>query len=362
MRTLYKKNKSGKIQQWSIWITYENGIYTIMTSHGVVDGKIVIDQGKRISEGKNIGRANETTPEQQATSEAQSTIQKKIDEGYKTTIKEAEESNDIKPMTAYSVDKAKNLTFPKIVQIKYDGARCLISNNKGKVILKSRKGKDFYFLNHIRQDLKDIPEHIVLDGELYTERIHFQELMSIIKQKKIPHLKEKEIKFYAFDLIDLKDKKSIFTKRYEKLKELTKGKPNIKVVENEIAKTRKELDGLRDEMINKGYEGIMLRDDAKYVMGRTNSLLKYKNTEDAEFEIVGFKEAQGNDTGTVIWECKTELGTTFEVRPKGDRLYRAKLYEDAKKYLGKQLTVSYQELTPDGIPRFPVGIAIRDYE
>jgi hypothetical protein len=26
------------------------------------------------------------------------------------------------------------------------------------------------------------------------------------------------------------------------------------------------------------------------------------------------------------------------------------------------LTVRYQELTDDGVPRFPVGIAIRDYE
>ena len=31
-------------------------------------------------------------------------------------------------------------------------------------------------------------------------------------------------------------------------------------------------------------------------------------------------------------------------------------------YVGKKLTVRYQELTDDGIPRFPVGIAIRDYE
>jgi hypothetical protein len=30
--------------------------------------------------------------------------------------------------------------------------------------------------------------------------------------------------------------------------------------------------------------------------------------------------------------------------------------------IGQQLTVRYQELTTDGIPRFPVGIAFRDYE
>jgi DNA ligase-1 len=31
-------------------------------------------------------------------------------------------------------------------------------------------------------------------------------------------------------------------------------------------------------------------------------------------------------------------------------------------FLGKMLTVQYQNLTPDGIPRFPVGLSFRDYE
>jgi hypothetical protein len=31
-------------------------------------------------------------------------------------------------------------------------------------------------------------------------------------------------------------------------------------------------------------------------------------------------------------------------------------------YVGKKLTVRYQELTDEGLPRFPVGVAFRDYE
>jgi ATP-dependent DNA ligase len=30
--------------------------------------------------------------------------------------------------------------------------------------------------------------------------------------------------------------------------------------------------------------------------------------------------------------------------------------------IGKKITVKYQELTKSGIPRFPVFIAVRDYE
>jgi hypothetical protein len=33
--------------------------------------------------------------------------------------------------------------------------------------------------------------------------------------------------------------------------------------------------------------------------------------------------------------------------------------ENVEKYYGKLLTVRYQELSDDGIPRFPVGIGFR---
>jgi DNA ligase-1 len=37
-------------------------------------------------------------------------------------------------------------------------------------------------------------------------------------------------------------------------------------------------------------------------------------------------------------------------------------FENPKLWRGKILTVQYQALTSYGIPRFPVGKAIRDYE
>jgi Flp pilus assembly protein CpaB len=45
---------------------------------------------------------------------------------------------------------------------------------------------------------------------------------------------------------------------------------------------------------------------------------------------------------------------------------RAEIFKDVTKhpakYIGKELTVRFQELSDDGIPRFPVGISFRDYE
>jgi hypothetical protein len=41
---------------------------------------------------------------------------------------------------------------------------------------------------------------------------------------------------------------------------------------------------------------------------------------------------------------------------------RREAFARRKEIVGKMLTVRYQNMTVAGVPRFPVGIAIRDYE
>ena len=108
----------------------------------------------------------------------------------------------------------------------------------------------------------------------------------------------------------------------------------------------------------------MLRNCAgTYRVGvRSTDLQKYKEFEDAEYEVVGFKEGDGLEKGCVIWMCKTAAGQTFAVRPRGTHEERAALFPRAASFVGQQLTVRFQELTTDGIPRFPVGLTFRDYE
>ena len=126
-----------------------------------------------------------------------------------------------------------------------------------------------------------------------------------------------------------------------------------------------ELEETHKTYVEEGYEGLIIRSqDGKYEPDhRSSSLLKLKSFKDDEFEIVDFKEGKGNDKNTVIFTCKTnEDSKFFEVRPRGTREERRKMFENGKSYIGKSLTVKYFELTDDGIPRFPVGIAVRDYE
>jgi hypothetical protein len=95
---------------------------------------------------------------------------------------------------------------------------------------------------------------------------------------------------------------------------------------------------------------------------RSHDLQKYKEFFEDEFQIIGFKEGDGRDKGTVIWVCKTEGkdGKEFSVRPRGSVALRTELYKNAHEWVGKQLTVIYQERMESGIPRFPVGKSVRD--
>lgn len=92
---------------------------------------------------------------------------------------------------------------------------------------------------------------------------------------------------------------------------------------------------------------------------RSPHLRKYKEFEDDEFEIIGYQEGAGVDEKTVIWKCKTKDGEEFKVRPVGSLEHRRFLFSNAQNYIGKLLTVKYQELSEIGVPRFPVGKDIR---
>tara|TARA_Y100001958_G_C21194369_1_gene522007 strand:- start:1314 stop:1532 length:219 start_codon:yes stop_codon:yes gene_type:complete len=55
-------------------------------------------------------------------------------------------------------------------------------------------------------------------------------------------------------------------------------------------------------------------------------------------------------------------GGRFNVRPKGTLVTRKEYWENRSKYMDQMLTVKHQGVSVEGIPRFPVGLAVRNYE
>ena len=364
-KTVYKKTSTGKIQQWRAWVETTDTGYLLKVESGQTDGKLTETVGQVIDEGKQ-----KRTAKEQAIFQANSKLKKKRDEAYFDTIEDARTQVKLLPMLAHSFTKRKhNITYPAIVQRKFDGVRCLTVLNKDDTVsLMSRKGKEFPHLNHIRKDIaaNNSNESIVIDGELYSDTLTFQELVGLVRRETLKEGNDKqmlEVSLRVYDCIDLNDEPD-FSERHKIITEITNGAKYLSLVENVSVKDENEIHERQAQFVEEGYEGAMVRNlKGAYAIGkRSADLQKVKTFLDGEYEIVGYTEGTGGETGCVIWICEIRGGGGFNVRPRGTREERQDYFREGDDYIGQMLTVRYQELTDDGIPRFPVGISIRDYE
>lgn len=361
---VYKKTSTGKIQQWRAWVESTSDGFLLKVESGQTDGKLTETDGQVINEGKQKRSAQE-----QAVFEATSKLNKKRDEAYFDTVEEAQTQVKLLPMLAHPFAKRKhNITYPAIVQRKFDGVRCLAKlNADGSVDLMSRKGKAFPHLNHIRNDVANNSNStVVLDGELYSDTLTFQELVGLVRRVTLKEGNDEqmlEVSLRVYDCINLNSEPD-FEDRYKTITEITREAEYLDLVENVNVNGESEIHEAQARFVREGYEGAMVRNHlGAYAIGkRSANLQKVKTFLDDEFEIVGFSEATGNDAGTVIWVCKTSSDLEFSVRPRGTREEKRVYFNNGSDYIGQFLTVRYQELTDDGVPRFPVGISIRDYE
>ncbi len=370
--TLYKTDSKGKVRIWEVEYNYIPGHYRVV--HGAKGGKMQETTVK--VEAKNVGRANEKDEETQAYSEAYSLWKKKQDSGYAlsiqpTTSGAVTRAKLLLPMLAQKFqDSYKKIEYPCYVQPKLDGIRCVshIYENDPRANLVSRKGKEFKLIKHINEAVAEVlanhPE-LVLDGELFSKSLGFDEITSIAKQSKTVHDNADALQYHIYDCFHLGNNQIPYKDRLSLLSNLLKQcKLPLVLVNTDIVECEDDVAGLLRKYEQLGYEGIMLRNaNGIYEQDRRSpNLQKVKSFTDDEFEIVGGKSGIGKDTGTVIFKCSMPNGATFDVRPMGDHAKRSEYLTNLNKYIGKQLIVKYFELTKDGVPRFPTGIEIRDYE
>jgi DNA ligase-1 len=114
-----------------------------------------------------------------------------------------------------------------------------------------------------------------------------------------------------------------------------------------------------EKYVNESYEGQILRTDGWYENKRSKNLLKHKSFIDEEYTIIDICEGEGNRAGTAgYFVFETSEGKPFKSNVKGTWEETAEMLKNRKKLIGKEATVKYFNLTPDGIPRFPYVINI----
>ena len=267
-------------------------------------------------------------------------------------------SLNIKPMLAIEME-TKLLKFPAFVQPKLDGIRCLIykdtNSESNQIIFQSRQNKLFEPFLHLLPDLEKIFEKdhsLILDGELYCHGLGFEAVTSMVRRAKVRHPDVEKINYVIYDCVS----KETYKHRMSKLNIFLKHVFFIETIE--VTKMQ-EIEDSHTHYADYGYEGIMIRGDGPYKHGRSKDLLKYKKFKDSEYLVVGHTEGTGAHAGTAIFVCESGADKKFNVVMNGPLEKRRDMLKHVNDYYGKYLTVKYQELSLDGIPRFPIGLGFR---
>lgn len=371
---LFKINSHGKVSEWEITIIKNDKIYKIVTSHGDADGKKIIHE-KDITEGK----VKRSILEQAIQDASRKWENKKNKELYTENLDT--QKLIVRPMLAntFSFDlyeskgRSFKISFPAYIQRKYDGIRCISYLKDGEVIIESRKGIPFENFKLLKEELKSIlkklPPNFYFDGELYTNDLEFEAVSGLIRlHEKSATNKDidmiNKINYLIYDFVDTDQLNLVYEERYQILSKILNENKLLRCinVETLLIKELNDIKKYHDIFVKDGYEGIMIRDmKGPYEINkRSKYLQKYKEFMEDEFKIVGFHEGTGDEKGTVIWDCITNDGKLFAVRPKGTFESRKEIFQEGNSYIGKLLTVIFQEYSTDGVPRFPVGKGIRD--
>jgi len=207
----------------------------------------------------------------------------------------------IRPMLAKSVTMEKALDQLPYVQIepKWDGFRCLVFRDGDEVILGSRSTKELtrYFPDLVEAFKRELPERIVLDGEILLARdgrLEFDLLSQRIHpaESRVQMLAETTPAFFvAFDLLAVGDESLVdepFSVRRDRLvAELATAQAPVHVTRTTSdAAVAEEWFGVFE---GAGLDGVVAKPLAKPYMPNGRIMLKVKHARTADVVVAGYR-------------------------------------------------------------------------
>lgn len=250
---------------------------------------------------------------------------------------------------------------------------------KDGAVLKTHEGH-ICKVEHIRkifdEVFKECGKNIVFDGEMYVRNEPVTSISGACRNDK--NSINKKLQFHCFDLaipdvdqinrLTLKD--NIFQKMYYPgliYKQLSSAEHTIGILDkhhiiNVMSKqvyNDSDSTEYRDECINAGYEGCVIRNGiATYRFGsRPVIMQKLKKPHYGEFIVVdittfGFNNINVTDIGKGIkFVLKNDqTNDTFESRCTGTVDQQTKLYNNRKKIIGTKINLRYYERTATKLP------------
>lgn len=394
--TLYGLDKGGSFKVWSIrvreYICPIEGTPEVCMAiyHGKEFGKLQ-EKLEFFSEGKQGRNAAE-----QAEFEAKSKIKKQMDKNYRKT-KEELANLSIIAMLAGDYNKiGHRMPYPCYASDKYDGVRVLAKKQNGVVTLESRTGQP-YDVPHITAELSEVMVNgEIFDGEVYLHGYALEEITSAVGRTdpaaeiakclrktlkfcgvsvidspeaqeahdaltaaiEISNLRPK-LEFHVFDLPHIEEKFAFKVASIHDLENVFANQPHLCHVDYTTVNDEAEMKLQHTDCVERGYEGIMLRNpEGVYESGkRSAALLKYKTFMDNEFQILAVNPDK--DGHAVFTVQNRYADNTFEVTM-GSHAERAFQMRNAEELIGKWLNVQFQTLyKKTHLPQFPTGKCLR---
>jgi len=266
-----------------------------------------------------------------------------------------------------TVFEDKRAKMPGYAQPKDNGIRCLWGGR----VAWTREGNRH--CNHIQDIVWHklrglVPEGWTVDGELILNRhvYSFQKCQSAVKKDN--HLSS-SLEYVVFDGYNKAEPGLIFSERLKVLKRLI-ATPTV------IIPDLQRLDFWYKKWLSDGYEGLIYRADVPYIFGSGGrNLMKKKPVKHAEFIIIGVWEGTGKNAGTPVYRlarpdvpyvpgAAASVKNSFGAVPEGSYSEKRGLLAEAQMFnlIGKPYTVKFWDYYESGVPQFPIGIGVRDYE
>jgi DNA ligase-1 len=198
---------------------------------------------------------------------------------------------------------------------------------------------------------------VPMDGELWIGRGRFEDISTLVRTPAPDGEAWRRVRFMVFDLpADV----GTFEARSAHMRALLDkaGIAWLRPVPQFRIRDAAALDARLKAIVAAGGEGLMPHHRAaRYRVGRSDDLLKYKPYDDAEARVVGHTAGRGKYAG--------KLGALIVQRPDGLRFRLGSGFSDAQRArpppIGSQVTYRYNGLTANGVPRFARFLRVRQH-
>lgn len=263
------------------------------------------------------------------------------------------------------LEKLKALVAKGVwISPKLDGYRCLAIVNNGSVTLLSRNGTVYHNFPTVAESLKkSFPTgQYVFDGEIMSNDFQSMQKSAFANKRGTT---VGDVRYAVFGYIEYHEWMSQVFKqttkeRLEHLDQCAQSfeDDHVYLIDQEYTEDLAYVYVKQAAFESSGFEGAMILPDIPYYLGKKSGrLLKFKTMLSQDCVVEGMYEGkhgsrlEGSMGGIIVRQENGEIcecGSGFKDKD------RDIMWNNQELYMGNIVEIKYQELTPDGIMRFPV--------